>query len=68
MPLFKCQHCEHMFTDKYIHIKCPECGREALRDANETEYSLFFTPKITALRDDYELGTLGFARIIVIDP
>ena len=53
MPLFICQHCEHMFTDNYIHIKCPECGREALRDANPDEYSVFFTPKITALRDQY---------------
>ena len=53
MPLFKCQKCDHTFTDKFKPIRCPECGREVLRDATPAEYSSFFTPMISALRERY---------------
>ena len=53
MPLFKCQKCEHMFTDKYKPIKCPECGREALREASPAECNSFFSPLIRACREKY---------------
>lgn len=53
MPLYKCQKCSHTFTDKYKPIRCPECGREALRDASPAEYDSFFTPLIKSLREKY---------------
>ena len=53
MPLYKCQKCDHTFTDKYKPIRCPDCGREVLRDATPAEYSSFFTPLIRACREKY---------------
>ena len=53
MPLYKCQKCEHTFTDKFKPIRCPECGREVLHDASPAEYDTFFTPQIKSLREKF---------------
>ena len=53
MPLFKCQKCDYTFTDTSKPIKCPECGRELLREASPAECNSFFSPQIAALREKY---------------
>lgn len=53
MPLFKCQKCNHTFTDTSKPIRCPECGREALREASPAECNSFFSPQIVSLRAKY---------------
>ena len=53
MPLYKCQKCDHTFTDTFKPIRCPGCGREVLRDATPAEYDSFFTPLIKSLWEKY---------------
>ena len=40
--IYHCDACRYIFESSQCSIKCPDCGKDAVRDANEEEIKEFY--------------------------